>query len=333
MKEIYVTKNEEGYKLKKLCMNYLDKAPASFIYKMLRKKNIVLNDKKADGNETLKLGDSVKFYLSDETIESFKTEKISRLSGIEKSKKLDIIYEDDNYIFCNKPVNMLSQKAKKDDVSINEIILAYLLESGSVTEDSLATFRPSVVNRLDRNTSGIILASKTPAGARILSELIRSRRAKKYYLACAFGKAKRLGHFKAYLRKDEKKNLVTVSDKPSVGANIIETDISLEKYSSSLNVSLLRIELITGKSHQIRSHLAYLGMPIIGDIKYGNKEINKRFKDSKGINSQMLFAYEISFPNIDDLVDMNVDAFDYKNLSGNTFSAKPPKSFDFIMKA
>ena len=273
MKEIHVTKNEEGYKLKKLCMNYLDKAPASFIYKMLRKKNIVLNDKKADGNETLKLGDSVKFYLSDETIESFKTEKISRLSGIEKSRKLDIIYEDDNYIFCNKPVNMLSQKAKKDDVSINEIILAYLLESASVTEDSLATFRPSVVNRLDRNTSGIILASKTPAGARILSELIRSRRAKKYYLACVFGKAKRLGHFRAYLRKDEKKNLVTVSDKPSVGANIIETDISLEKYSSSLNVSLLRIELITGKSHQIRSHLAHLGMPIIGDIKYGNKEI------------------------------------------------------------
>ena len=128
MKEIHVTKNEEGYKLKKLCMNYLDKAPASFIYKMLRKKNIVLNDKKADGNETLKLGDSVKFYLSDETIESFKTEKISRLSGIEKSKKLDIIYEDDNYIFCNKPVNMLSQKAKKEDVSINEIILSYYLK-------------------------------------------------------------------------------------------------------------------------------------------------------------------------------------------------------------
>ena len=330
MKEIHVTKNEEGYKLKKLCMNYLDKAPASFIYKMLRKKNIVLNDKKADGNETLRVGDSVKLYLSDETIAGFKSEKMERLTGTEKTSKLDIIYEDENYIFCNKPVNMLSQKAKKDDVSINEIIISYLLESGSVTEESLSTFRPSVVNRLDRNTSGIILASKTPAGARILSEVIRSRAAKKYYLACVSGKTKKLGHYKAYLSKDEKKNIVTISDKPSKTASLIETEVSLEKYVSRFDVSLLRIELITGKSHQIRSHLAYLGMPIIGDIKYGDKSVNKKFKESHKINSQMLFAYEITFP-LKDSLDNDVFTDDYDNLSGKTFSAKPPKAFQFVI--
>jgi len=331
MKEICVTKNEEGYKLKRLCMNYLDKAPASFIYKMLRKKNIVLNDKKADGNETLKVGDSVKLYLSDETISGFKTEKINRISKVDKSKKLDIIYEDANFIFCNKPVNMLSQKAKKDDVSINELIISYLLENGSVTEESLSTFRPAVVNRLDRNTSGIILASKTPAGARILSELIRNRSAKKYYLACIYGKAKTLGHKKGYLSKDNKKNIVTVSDNPEGISSLIETDINLMKYDKKENVSLLKLELITGKSHQIRAHLAYLGMPIIGDIKYGDKEVNKRFKMAHRISSQMLFAYEIVFPDKIDISNTRAATEDYDNLAGRTFKANPPKDFEFIL--
>ncbi len=271
MKEIVITKNEEGYKLKKLCMNYLNTAPASFIYKMLRKKNIVLNDKKADGNETLSCGDSVKMYLSDETIQKFRKESNDTPS--------------------------LSQKAKPDDYSINEAIIDYLLSSRAITSESLNTFHPSICNRLDRNTSGIILAGKTPAGSKYLSEQIRSRKMSKYYLAVASGGFEYdKKYIECYLAKDNDKNLVQIYDKkPEEKAELIKTEIEIIKYNPERDLSLVKVKLITGKSHQIRAVLSHLGHPILGDYKYGSRRINDQYKKEFGINTQLLHAYLVEF--------------------------------------
>ena len=305
MQEILITKNEEGYKLKKLCKNYLSEAPDSFIYKMLRKKNIKLNGKKADGSEILKKGDIVNFYLSDETIQSFQKSGVTNIrEKVSSVRAEDIIYEDEDIIIVNKPSGILSQKSKADDISINEMILQYLLDNGKINNESLMTFKPSVCNRLDRNTSGLILAGKTPAGSKYLSQIIKNRSIRKYYQAVVKGQAKLKGIYKAHLKKDENNNQVDISDK----GFIIETGFEVLEYNKELDITYLRVELITGKSHQIRAHLAYLGYPIIGDTKYGNKNTNEYFRKNYKIKSQMLTAYEVIFPHFDASDDTCEDA-------------------------
>ena len=296
MQEILITKNEEGYKLKKLCKNYLSEAPDSFIYKMLRKKNIKLNGKKADGSEILEKGDIVNFYLSDETIQSFQKSGVTNnREKVSSVRAEDIIYEDEDIIIVNKPSGILSQKSKADDISINEMILQYLLDNGKINNESLMTFKPSVCNRLDRNTSGLILAGKTPAGSKYLSQIIKNRSIRKYYQAVVKGQAKLKGIYKAHLTKDDNNNQVDISDK----GFIIETGFEVLEYNKELDITYLRVELITGKSHQIRAHLAHLGYPIIGDTKYGNKNTNEYFRKNYKIKSQMLTAYEVIFPHFD----------------------------------
>ncbi len=311
MREIEVNDKQEGYKLKKLCMRYLDTAPQSFIYKMLRKKNIVLNDKKATGDEVLKSGDVIKLYLSEETINSFKSEsgnnsQINNQKNNISFKKL-IIYEDKDIIIFNKPVNMLSQKAKPEDYSMNEMLIDYLLEEGDIQENELSLFKPSVCNRLDRNTSGLLLAGKTSHGSRYLSRVLKDRTIQKYYLAVVKGSCSLSGIKKAFISKDRKQNLVTVSE--NEGDMLIETGFEVLDYNKKEDISLLRIELFTGKSHQIRAHLKYLGYPIIGDIKYGSD--NRYFRDRYKVKSQLLMAYKVVFPAGEEVV------------SGKEFMIKP----------
>lgn len=179
MKELIIHDNEAGQRLDKLLRKYLSEAPGSFIYKMLRKKNIVLNGKKATGNEHLRKGDSVKLFLADDTITKFQAAGKTVEENIKNTVKLDVIYEDQNVIFINKPSGMLSQKAKETDVSVVENVTAYLLESGQLTKENLQTFRPSICNRLDRNTSGLIVAGKSLAGLQQMGELFKERTLKK----------------------------------------------------------------------------------------------------------------------------------------------------------
>lgn len=172
MQSINVNSNEAGQRLDKLLTKYLNKAPKSFIYKMLRKKNITLNGKKADGSEKLEVGDEVKLFMSDETIDKFTELKKEQILD---TKALDIIYENENVLIVNKPAGMLSQKAKEDDVSLNEHIISYLIYTNQLSEKELRSFRPAVCNRLDRNTSGIVIAGKTLKGLQTMSELLKSR--------------------------------------------------------------------------------------------------------------------------------------------------------------
>lgn len=284
MYELKITKLDEGQKLKKLCFKYFDKAPQSFTYKMLRKKNIVLNDKKAAGDEILSAGDIVKFYLSDETLNLFHTTYEKKDTG-EKHHRFrlneeNIIFENDDYIIINKPAGVLSQKASQDDYSVNEAVIDHMLEKSMITKDQLDNFRPSVCNRLDRNTSGIITAGKTQKGLRYLSTKLREKdntNVIKAYLTVVHGRFNKDGIVTFGFTKSEKDNTVIV-DESGKGTDIVKTGFRFLKYNKDLNLSLVEAILYTGKSHQIRASLQHLGYPIAGDRKYGNPELDRRLK-------------------------------------------------------
>lgn len=305
MKEITIGKNEAGQRLDKLLAKILNQAPSSFIYKMLRKKNIKLNQKRAEGKEVLQAGDQVQIYLSDETFDKFHRdkalmEKPSLSQSLEKQGSSNslfprvILYQDDDIMILNKPAGVLSQKAKPEDDSINEQMLRYLLEQGTLNREQLSTFTPSVCNRLDRNTSGIVLAGISLQGSRELSRMLKERSLGKYYLTLVSGKMTDSMEVTAYLQKDTAANRVRVFRQPIPGSVQIETHYKPIQWNDEY--TLLEVKLITGKSHQIRAHLAYLGHPVLGDAKYGDREQNREFRKRFGIQNQFLHAYRVVFP-------------------------------------
>lgn len=305
MKEFKIQANEAGQRFDKYLKKLLKDANTSFIYKMLRKKNIVLNGKKADGTEKLAVGDEVKLFLADETFDKFHGasqnarlfDEYANIPG----NKLAIVYEDDDVLIINKPVGMLSQKAKPEDISVNEYIIAYLIQNKKITVDSLSTFKPSICNRLDRNTSGLLIAGKTLKGLQDMSAALKERSTEhgiqKYYRCIVAGVLKEKTYLKGYLSKDEKTNKVTVSKTKPANSKIEWLPIETE-YSPIMSINgftELEVHLITGRSHQIRAHLASIGHPILGDSKYGSREINERFGKELRLKSQLLHAYRICF--------------------------------------
>lgn len=302
----------------KLLAKYLNLAPKSFLYKMLRKKNITLNGKKATGSEILALGDEIKLFLSDETIQKFSEVK----SVTETSIKPKIIYEDEHILLLNKPDNMLSQKAKDSDISMVEVVISYLLDKGELSEGDLKSFRPSICNRLDRNTTGILAAGKSLAGLQTLSALFKDRSLAKYYLCLVKGKMRESQLLEGYLCKDTAKNTVTIRKKA-----LTEDDLPIKTayrpLASNDEVTLLKVKLITGRSHQIRAHLSSIGHPIIGDPKYGNKHTNQTYAKKYHINSQLLHSYELYIPEI---------SGELCYLSGRHFTAPLPDAFLRLME-
>ncbi len=294
MRELHVKEEEAGQRLDKYLQKYMAEAPKSFFYKMLRKKNIVCNKKKCDGSQRLKEGDCIQLFLSDETIEGFRRKSQDRKSF--PVTELDILYEDPQAILINKPVGMLSQKAGEGDISLVEYLTGYLLAAGTVTEESLRSFRPSVCNRLDRNTSGLITAGKTPAALRDMSALFKDRTARKYYLCLVKGKVEREGRLFGWLSKDEETNQVIVRPAPQKGASEICTIYT--PIAGKEDVTLLKVELITGKSHQIRAHLSSVGHPVIGDRKYGDERLNRQYRERYGLSYQFLHAWQMEFPKL-----------------------------------
>lgn len=294
MQELHVTENEAGQRLDKLLAKFLNQAPKSFLYKMMRKKNIVLNGKKCTGNEKLKQGDSIKLFFSDETIEKFSAGTYA-IPKKEKINMLPIIYEDEQILLMNKPVGVLSQKAKDSDVSAVEILINYLMETDQLSKEQFRTFHPSICNRLDRNTSGILVAGKTLPALQEMNRFFKERTIAKYYRCLVKGRViKSEDYIKGYLVKDQKTNKVSITKKKTEEGVPIETEYCV--IQSNDEVSLLEVHLITGKTHQIRAHLASIGHPIIGDYKYGDKQINEMYRQAYGLKSQLLHAYRLEMP-------------------------------------
>ena len=297
MQELHVTANEAGQRLDKLLAKFLNQAPKSFLYKMMRKKNIVLNGKKCTGNEKLKQGDSIKLFFSDETIEKFSAGTYVTPKK-EKINMLPIIYEDEQVLLMNKPVGVLSQKAKDSDVSAVEILINYLIETNQLSKEQFRTFHPSICNRLDRNTSGILVAGKTLPALQEMNRFFKERTIAKYYRCLVKGRViKNEDYIKGYLVKDQKTNKVSITKKKTEEGVPIETEYCV--IQSNDEVSLLEVHLITGKTHQIRAHLASIGHPIIGDYKYGRRTLNDEYCRKYGLKSQLLHAYRLEMPSSD----------------------------------
>ena len=295
MRELTVTEKDCAQQLIKYLSKYMEEAPKSFFYKMLRKKNIVLNQKKADGSEKLKTGDTIRLYLAEETIEKFRKTPEKPAAGKQvKYPKLDIVYEDEKVIFLNKPAGVLSQKAKETDVSLTEALGAYLSEKNAGEE---TMFRAGLCNRLDRNTSGLILAGKTVAATQQLSELIAERAVGKYYLAVVKGTVTETERIRGYLTKNERTNRVSIQREQQGDAVYIET--------------------------AYRSHLASIGHPLAGDTKYGDAEFNRRFREKYGLKYQLLHSWKAVFPELTGTLS---------DLSGKTFTAPLPSSVRRILQ-
>lgn len=313
MKTFTVASNEAGQRFDKYLQKLLRQAPSSFIYKMLRKKNIVLNDRKATGREILALKDSVKLYLSDETFQKFcgNPAPLSEKAPVD----LDVIYEDAHILLMNKPAGLLSQKASVQDDSMNDRLLQYLVNQGEVNEQSLRTFTPSICNRLDRNTSGIIVAGKSLAGLQKMSELLHNRTLHKYYICIVQGIVEERATVHGYLSKDERTNKVTIW--PESKGTKKDTFPIWTQYVPLLknqNYTLLCVKLITGKTHQIRAHLSAAGHGIAGDTKYGDTKCNRYFQSVYGLRHQLLHACMLVFPQMEG---------EFSYLSGRRFLAPP----------
>lgn len=335
MVELIIREKEAGQRLDKYLHKYLKEAGTSFLYKMLRKKNITLNGKKATGNEILNCGDAVKLFLADETILKFggrvqtsskqedegatvnvQTEAYKK--AYEQFKNLEIVYENHQILVVNKPVGVLTQKATPQDLSLNEWLIGYLLNKGELTTEELHTFKPSVCNRLDRNTSGMVICGKTLAGSQKMSELLKDRSLHKYYKLYVKGRVSAAASIEGYLKKDERTNTVHLVQEKEEGAYIQTGYKPLKLYR---DMTLLEVELITGKTHQIRMHLASIGHPLLGDYKYGDRSFNDRYKKKYGIKSQLLHAYRLEFPTMTGL---------FEDLSGRILTVEEPQSFHRI---
>ena len=331
MQMLEITPEEAGQRLDKLLGKYLNQAPKSFLYKMMRKKNITLNGKKCDGSERLSGGDVVKMFLSDETIEKFRAAVPSPLkppaSGQLKGtaaalmSALDVVYEDSHILILNKPSGILSQKAREQDISLNEIMLNYLISSGKLTPQQLRAFRPSICNRLDRNTSGIVIAGKTLGGLQAMGAVLKDRSLHKYYQCIVKGRVETPCRIRGYLRKNPAANQVSVFKDPVPDSQAIETEYIPLSVGSAY--TRLQVTLITGRSHQIRAHLASIGRPILGDPKYGDPALNREIRQKYGVSTQLLHSWKLVMP---DAVPEPC-----AGLAGRSFTAPLPKDFERVM--
>ena len=298
MQLLTIGKNQAGQRLDKFLKKALPNAGTGFLYKMLRKKNITLNGKKAEGKEILAQGDEVKCFFSEETYASLSgagaAEDTSDYRKAYRSlKDISVLYEDENILLLNKPAGVLTQKAKPEDLSLNEWLIGHLLAANAIKETDLATFHPSVCNRLDRNTSGIVAAGRSLPGLQIMSEVIKDRSLGKYYVCVVRGIVKGEARIEGWLTKNEKTNQVSIRKEETPGSLPIRT--AYRPLVSGNGYTLLEVHLITGRSHQIRAHLASIGHPIIGDVKYGDAGTNEQFRRQCKVKSQMLHAYRIVF--------------------------------------
>ena len=317
MIEFKIEANDAGQRVDRFLRKYLSGASLGSIQKLIRKKNIRINGKHVQGNYVLQLDDTINLYISDQTLKKW----IKDDRTFHRKHDLDIIYEDENIILLNKPTGILIHPASPKDYgkTLVDQMIAYLIDTGAYHPRNEKTFVPAMVNRLDRNTGGLVIGAKNAQTLALLNKALREFKIDKYYRAIVVGEIKEPQLITSYLEKDENKNKVELNSQNNKGKKILTGLIPLR---NSQELTDLRVHLITGRTHQIRAHLSYIGHPILGDIKYGDPLWNKRCKDKFQIKHQLLFSESITFDKI--------RGMDY--LEGKSFSAPLPEIYKNIME-
>ena len=287
MKEYIINGNDAGQRLDKFISKTLKTLSQSLLYKAIRTKKIKVNRKRAEPGTVLQAGDSVLCFLSPE----FFDEKYENDPFLTLTPDLCIVYEDGNVIVCDKRPGLLCHPDDHgEQITLIEHIKAYLYRKGEYDPENENSFVPSLCNRIDRNTGGLVIAAKNAAALRDMNEMIRQKTVSKFYLCAVHGIPQPPeATLTAYLYKDTKNNTVTVYDKPKQGRVKIVTGYKVLKKKNGN--SLLEVRLFTGKTHQIRSHLSYMGHPLLGDGKYGVNRDDKKL----GYKYQALYSYKLCF--------------------------------------
>ena len=320
MKSFTAGPNENGVRLSRFVEGVTKDMPRSMMYKAFRNKRIKVNGKRAEPDTRLNAGDLIELYINDEFFPvgkpTAKTAKPPR-----RQPPVTVVYEDENFAVLYKPAHLLCHSDRTGDANLVDAFAAYLEAKGEYDPHAEKRFAPALCNRLDRGTEGLVLAAKSYAALRDLNAIIRDDMMKKEYLTITVG-APPQGRFVAWLQHSEKNNKVRIHARESEGYKQIITEVTVIRQAGPF--ALCRIGLITGRTHQIRAHLAYLGHPVLGDIKYGNRKMNER----TGTRTQALCAVRISFLDIPEENTLHY-------LSGKVIKLKDPqivKQFDTLDK-
>lgn len=313
MKEFTIGRNDAGQRLDRFLAKAVPLLPASLAQKYIRIKRIKCNGKRIDRDTRLQEGDVLQLYINDEFFDKPREDNAYLTVA---NPKLNIVYEDENILLVDKPVGMVvhEDESGDSDTLINRI-KSYLYHKGEYHPENELSFAPALCNRIDRNTCGIVIAAKNAESLRILNQKIRDRELTKLYLCIACGKVTPdSATLTAYLEKNSDTNTVKISDKKTKSNLTIKTKYKVIAYNGEN--SLLKVDLLTGRTHQIRAHLAYIGHALLGDGKYGNNKLNKKY----GFKYQALCSYELQFK-------FTTDAGCLSYLDGKCFKAKAP---DFV---
>lgn len=315
MINVEIGDNERNQRLDKFLRKYLGEAPLSYIYKAIRK-DVKVNGRRSKNEYVLQKGDVVSLYMSDADIAGFR--KKPHQSGAKRQFK--VAFEDENILVVEKPFGLLThgdQHEKKNHLT-NQVI-DYLIEKGDYNPRLEKTFVPAPVNRLDRNTTGLVIFCKNNHALQTFNAMIRKRDIiSKYYLTIVAGEMKKPLHLMDKMIKDEKTNTVTVTKDEGKTMETIATPLSTNgKYT------LCEVEIVTGRTHQIRAHLAKAGYPVIGDAKYGDRTVNKEMQKTFALTTQLLHSYKLRF-------DGCGDGFEY--LNSKEITAELPEDFERILE-
>ncbi len=307
MREIIVNANDAGQRLDKFLSKTLKELPKSLMCKYIRKKCIKVNGKRCEVSTRLAEGDVLTFFIKDEFFES----KYDEYDFLKAPVKLDIVYEDENIMLLNKKPGLL---VHPDETYHFDSLIArvqhYLYDKGEYDPADQNSFAPALVNRIDRNTCGIVIAVKNSESLRIMNQKMKDRELEKFYICEVVGRFKdKSGLLEDFLTKDEKKKKVFVSKKRTPDSKTIRTQYKV--LSEDKNMSVLEVKLLTGRTHQIRAHMAFIGHPIVGDGKYGENKVNR----SLGFKYQALCSYKLKF-------NFKSDAGILQYLNGKCFEVK-----------
>ena len=308
MKEYRISKNDSGQRLNKFLEKAVPLLPPGLMHKYFRLKRIKVNHRRADPAYRLLEGDLIQLYINDEFFESPSEEDAYRKIRI---PRLSIVYEDEHLLLADKAPGMVVHADERGDAdTLIAHIQAYLLQSGQWDPEDARSFAPALCNRIDRNTGGIVIAAKTAEALRILNDKIKRHELEKRYLCVVHGTPQPpAGRIENYLRRDEKRKQVALFAHPVPGAKTAKT--VYRTLTSRNGLSLVECRLLTGRTHQIRAHMASLGCPLLGDGKYGRNEQNRRF----GETGQLLYSYRLTFR-------FTSDAGALAYLDGRTFTVK-----------